>query len=88
MKGVSMDEHMISTTDNPFNPFTHFDEWKSWDEHNGYNTCAYLARVVITSDDLGEADQELAVEAAISEIVDENINGMYIRVTSGFMPRP
>lgn len=81
-----MDQHMVSTTDNPFNPFTQFDEWKAWDEHNGYYTCAYLARVVVTSDDLSEADQDLAVEAAVEEIVNENINGMYIRVTPGFVP--
>ncbi len=28
LKGVSeVEEHMLTTVDNPYNPFTHFDEW-------------------------------------------------------------
>lgn len=74
-----MDEHMITTMDNPYNPFNQFDEWYTWDQSAGYHTLAYLGRVVITSDELSEADQSLAIEQAIDEIVAENA-GLYIKV--------
>lgn len=75
-----MTEHMLTTSDNPYNPFNEFDEWYAWDEAAGYHTSAYLARIVITSDDLSEADQSLALEQAIDEIIQENILGIYIKV--------
>lgn len=72
--------HMLSTSDNPWNPWTHFNEWQAWDQLNGYHTLPYLARITTSSDDLSDADQELAVEIAIEEIIRLNINGMYVAV--------
>jgi hypothetical protein len=77
-----MIEHMLTTVDNPFNPFTHFDEWYAFDEAAGYKTTAFLARIVRTSDDLSDADQHVAIEAAIDEIVRENVLGVYRKVSS------
>lgn len=74
-------EVMITTTDNPFSPFTAFDEWNKWDMDHDYHTLSYLARVTRTSDELTFADQELAIEQAIDEIVSENILGVYRKVT-------
>lgn len=76
-----MAEHMLSTVDNPFNPFTHFDEWYAFDTMKGYNSLGFLARIVVTSDELSEADQSLAIEDAIEEIVTENVFGIHIKVT-------
>ena len=73
-------EHMLTTIDNPFNPFTEFDEWRQYDERAGYFTSQFLARIVITSSELSEADQSLAIEAAIDEIVKENVLGIYKKV--------
>jgi hypothetical protein len=50
-------ESMLTTTDNPFNPFTEYDEWFAYDVSKGYNTCAYLARIVKSSDELSETAQ-------------------------------
>jgi len=72
---------MLTTVDNPYDPFDHFDEWDQWDRSNGYFSSAFLARVVIMSDEMSEADQALAIESAIDEIVRENVNGMYRKVT-------
>lgn len=74
-------EVMITTTDNPFSPFTEFDEWRKYDEAAGYYTLPYLARVTRTSDELSYSDQELAIEQAIDEIAQENILGIYRKVT-------
>lgn len=75
-----MADVMLTTTDNPFDPFTAFDDWRQWDERQGYHTLAYLARVTRTSDELSIADQDLALEYAIDEIVKENILGLYQKV--------
>ena len=71
---------MLTTADNPFNPFTQFDEWQKFDESKGYYTCAYLARIVKTSDELSETDEALAIRQAIDEIVRLNILGIYKKV--------
>ena len=76
-----MGQSMLTTTDNPFNPFTHFDEWFAFDTQKGYHTCAYLARIAKTSDELSQEDEDLAIEAAIDEIVELNVLGIYKKVT-------
>lgn len=74
-----MDEHMLTTVDNPFSPVTQFDEWRVWDESAGYNTLAYVARVIVTSDELPPSLQSQAIEEAIDEIISEN-SGLYTKV--------
>ena len=75
-----MAEHMLTTVDNPYDPFTQFDEWYAFDVAAGYNTSAFLARIVKTSTELSEADQSLAIEEAIDEIVRENVSGVHRKV--------
>lgn len=72
---------MLTTVDNPYDPFTHYDEWYVWDTSNGYHTNAYLARLVFSSKELSDLDQAIIIEEAIDEIVRENVNGMYRKVT-------
>lgn len=75
-----MAEHMLTTVDNPNDPFTNFDEWYAWDEAAGYHTTGYLARIIFTSNELSEADESTAAEAAIDEIVEMNVLGVYRKV--------
>lgn len=70
---------MLTTVDNPFDPFTEFDEWFKWDAHAGYHTCGLLARFTHTSSDLSIEDQQLAIEQAIDEIMELNVDGVYRR---------
>lgn len=76
-----MEESMLTTIDNPYNPFTQWDEWYAFDFQKGYHTPEYLARVAVVSDGLSPADQSLAIEAAIDEIVSYNFSGIHCRVT-------
>lgn len=76
-----MISHMLTTEDNPFDPFTEYNEWFVFDERSGYGTCAYLARIERTSDEMSEADQAFAHEQAIDEIVEINLLGIYKKVT-------
>lgn len=72
--------HMLTTTDNPYDPYTRWDEWSAYDQGAGYYTSELLARIARTSDDLSEVDQDAAIEAAIDEIVRENVLGKYTKV--------
>jgi hypothetical protein len=73
--------YMLTTVDNPYNPFTEWDEWYAFDARQGYHTPSFLARIVASSDELSEADQTLAIQLAIGEIVRENVSGIYKRVS-------
>lgn len=74
--------HMLTTVDNPYDPFTEYDEWSEFDESHGYFTPQLLARIAITSDELSERDQDLAIESAIDEIVFYNVSGMHRKVSA------
>lgn len=60
---------MVTTTDNPYDPRTDFPAWYVWDVSEGYNTCAYLARVLAETTDFPQEYNDRLVEAAIDEIV-------------------
>lgn len=74
--------YMLTTVDNPFNPHTHFDEWYAYDVKLGHHTLEFLARIVRSSDELSELDQELAIDQAIDEIVKENVSGLYRKIAA------
>jgi hypothetical protein len=71
---------MLTTIDNPHSPFTDFAAWNAYDIASGYHTMEFLGRIVMTSDQLSEKDYDLAVEAAIDEIVEENVLGIYRKI--------
>ena len=70
----------ITTKDNPYDPFTQFDDWYAFDELHDYHSCAYLGRVAKTSDQLSDADQMMAIEFAIDDIVKYDPLGIYMKV--------
>ncbi len=76
-----MEERMLTTEDNPYDPFTQFDEWYAFDTQNGYNTCSYLARIAMTSNELSETDYDQALDSALDEILEYNLTGNYKIVT-------
>ncbi|HMS83583.1 MAG TPA: hypothetical protein PKD12_08035 [Nitrospira sp.] len=79
---------MVTTVDNPWDPFTQFKEWYQYDVNAGYNTSSLLARVVVTSNELSEADQRAAVNRAVEEIVAENVLGIYKKVSKPLSAQP
>jgi len=60
---------MITTTDNPYDPRTDFLSWYVWDMDKGYNTSAYLARVLAETDDFPQEYNDRLVEFVIDEII-------------------
>lgn len=75
-----MSDAMLTTVDNPYNPFIQFDEWFAFDIQKGYNTCGYLDRLVITSDEFSDEDNDKIIEDAIDEIVALNPLGIFRKV--------
>lgn len=74
-----MADYMLTTVDNPFSPYTQWDQWYAWDEAAGYHSSSFLARIALTSDELSDVDQDLAIQQAIDEIIQENVDGVYTK---------
>ena len=77
---TSKDHVMITTIDNLYNPFTQYEEWYALDEALGYHSTGLLARYTITSDDLSDVDQQIAISQGIDDLIKENPYGMYRKV--------
>jgi len=75
---------MLTTIDNPYNPFSQFEEWLAFDISKGHRTCELLDIYTASSLFISDADQREAIESAILSIVQEDIEGIYIRVTKEF----
>lgn len=73
-------DYMLTTIDNPFNPFTQFDSWLNFDIDKGYNTCAFIARIARTSEQLSENENEEEIDRAIDEIFQYDFMNMYKKV--------
>jgi hypothetical protein len=74
-------EYLLTTVDNPFDPFTQWEEWLAYDINAGYNTPSFLARIAVGSDELSDADRAQAIQDAIEEICQENVLGLYRKVS-------
>lgn len=72
---------MLTTFDNPHSPFDDYDRWRGYDQTMGHHSAELLARVVVTSDELSEADQAFAIEKAIDEIISNDGELKYKKVT-------
>ena len=57
-----MEMCMLTTTDNPYDPFTQYEAWYRFDEDNGYHSCAFLARIARTSDQLSDKENQEEIE--------------------------
>lgn len=75
-----MQASMLTTFDNPYDPFTQFEKWFLFDTEKGYNTCAYLGRIVKTSDEFTEEEIQQANERAIDEIIRLDFRNIYRKV--------
>lgn len=71
---------MLTTIDNPYNPFESFKEWFLFDVEKGYNTCSYLGRIARTSDQLSDKENDIEVERAIDEIIQNDFLNIYVKV--------
>ena len=68
---------MLTTVDNPYDPRENFEAWYAWDVSHGYNTSAYLARVLVDADDAPGPVRDRQVEEAIDEIIEAHDGEIY-----------
>ena len=78
-----MEEIMLTTVDNPYDPFTEYDQWYEYDMEKGYNTCAYLANNVETSNAFSDEENEQLIANAIDDIVRNKSFGIYMKAIKG-----
>lgn len=77
-----MNRFILTTFDNPYDPFEQFNSWFLFDTEKGYNTCAYLARIAKTSDQLSDEENEEEIERAIDEIIKYDFMNIYKKVSN------
>lgn len=70
----------ITTTDNPYDYFDEFDQWYNFDVERGYNTCAYIGRLIAVSPSDSDQERHEELERVIDEALKLNITGNYIKV--------
>jgi hypothetical protein len=75
-----MRQVMLTTIDNPYDPFDEFDRWLEYDMSMNYNSCPLLARICITSTDVGDEQYIYDVEKAIDEIIEYDPFNIYKKV--------
>ena len=75
-----MSKCALTTIDNPFDPFDQFDSWLTFDLDRKYNSCAFLARIAKTSDQLSEEENDREIERAIDEIVKYDVTNLFMKV--------
>ena len=76
-----MVEYTLTTVDNPYDPFEDFDNWYRFDMDKGYNSCAYLDRIAMTSDALSDAENSEEIGRAIDEIIKYDFRNLYKKVS-------
>lgn len=81
------EEYMLTTFDNEYNPFTHYKEWHARDLSLGHDTSGLLARIALTSSELSFKDQSLSIEEAMNLILDNDVEGIYRKITASETPK-
>jgi hypothetical protein len=76
-----MVEYALTTVDNPYDPFEDFDNWYRFDMDKGYNSCAYLDRIAMTSDALSDAENSEEIGRAIDEIIKYDFRNLYKKIS-------
>lgn len=70
----------LTTLDNPYDPFDQFTMWFEFDTRSGYKTTDLLGRITYTSEEMTSRERNLANTAAIDEIIEHNVLGIYRKV--------
>ncbi len=74
-------DYMLTTIDNPFNPWVDYDGWYAYDERMGYHTCAYMARLITSSIEMTDEEQDHEYNKAMNAIIAHDPTGKYIRIS-------
>ena len=73
-------ECMLTTIDNPFDPFEQYESWFLFDVEKGYNSCARLARIAQTTEDMTQLEESQEIERAIDQIIQYDFLNVFKKV--------
>lgn len=78
----------LTTWDNPFNPLDDFDSWFGFEVEHGYNSSGLLARFARTSSLLSDEENQIEINRAIDEILQNDPTCFYRKIKEGEKPDP
>ena len=67
----------LTFTGNPHSPIDNFEDWFNWDQKKATICCGVLAAASEMCEETPPDEQDYAHEAAIDEIVDQNVTGYF-----------
>ena len=73
-----MEQHLLTTIDNPYNPFVDFSSWYMFDCEKGYNTSARLARIANINCEMTQKEIDEETERAMNLIAKYDFEDKYV----------
>lgn len=78
---------MLTTKDNPWNPFDEWDAWYKFDVSHGGLACRMNGLIATTSDALSDAENSRIINQAIDDIIAEDFENKFVKVTKEVVPQ-
>ena len=73
-----MEQHLLTTIDNPYNPFVDFSSWYMFDCEKGHNTSARLARIANINCEMTQKEIDEETERAMNLIAKYDFEDKYV----------
>ena len=73
-----MEQHLLTTIDNPYNPFVDFSSWYMFDCEKGHNTSARLARIANINCEMTQKEIDEETERAMNLITKYDFEDKYV----------
>ena len=73
-----MEQHLLTTIDNPYNPFVDFSSWYMFDCEKGHNTSARLARIANIDCEMTQKEIDEETERAMNLIAKYDFEDKYV----------
>ena len=73
-----MEQHLLTTIDNPYNPFVDFSSWYMFDCEKGHNTSARLARIANINCEMTQKEIDEETERAMNLIAKYDLEDKYV----------
>ena len=77
-----MEQHLLTTIDNPYNPFVDFSSWYMFDCEKGHNTSARLARIANIDCEMTQKESDEETERAMNVIAKYDFEDKYVLGTA------
>ena len=76
-----MEQHLLTTIDNPYNPFVDFSSWYMFDCEKGHNTSSRLARIMNVNSEMTQKEIDEERDRAMNLIVAYDLEDTFFKGT-------